>query len=302
MTRLLLMMVAALGACGCIAAMTVSAHPQLSFLAVKPPRPPSWRVSAAPKPLPLRMKTTFLYLPQNVATVALDDAGDINHDGLRDLLLKFGGPVDIGGHRSQAAIVYGDRRFRSLTIAAAARAGRARLFVGANPPLPRHSYRSPTNAGDVDGDRRPDQDQLALDWSEAHYACGGGTPYCVTQYVAARFTARSATGRVLFDYGGPWHKLLVGRGAYSGLTGYGWLGDWNRDGRADLFEADPTGVFVYALTPRGLRRAPLGLAAPIGTQPYLPIALRFSSGKKADLVGLSTDSKSHAVAIVSSQG
>jgi len=175
-----------------------------------------------------------------------------------------------------------------------------RLFVAPNPPLPRHSYRAQGNAGDVDGDGR-DLDTLALDWSEAHYACGGGTPYCVAQYVAARFAGRSATGRVLFDYGGPWRGAA--RGPYSALTGDGWLGDWTGDHRADLFEADPTGVFVSALASRGLRRrAPLGIAAPNGMQPYVPIALRFSDGKKADLVGLSNHSSRPTVVIISSRG
>jgi hypothetical protein len=298
---LLVPVLAALVVSACAGATTQFGDSPGTALGVKPPRPPRWHVSFPPKPLRLPTRTTYLYVPASASVVAMDDAGDVNRDGLRDLYLIFDDPVDINGRRVRAAIVYGRPRFRTQTIAAAARAGRARLFTRPNPRLPVHTYRAPNNAGDVNGDGRRDQDALALDWSEAHYVCGEGT--CFTQYVAARFTAVSGRGGLLFDYGGPWHKLLVGRGPYSGLKGYGWLGDWNRDGRADLFEADPTGVFVYALTSQGLRRAALRIATPVGTLPYLPIALRFSSVKKADLVGLAANRlNGRAVVIVSSPG
>jgi len=169
---------------------------------------------------------------------------------------------------------------------------------GPNPRLPKHAYRYAGNVGDIDGDSLKDQGTLDVERSEAHYSCGGDTPYCVQQYLAVRLAVRSASGRTIFDYGGGWIDVATSA-PYSDTT-YGWVGDWNHDRRGDVFEADPSGVYVFALTRAGLRRNRLGVfSPPAASRPYVPISLDVNADGRAELIGAGIHRDQLALVVVS---
>ena len=259
-------------------------------------------MSPRPGALVIHTRTAFLDLaPSQGSLIELvDDAGDANHDGFRDVLVFVDRPDRLGGHRRQIVLVLGRRRLISSTLAQALHRGQARRLKGPNPILPQHGYRAPSNVGDVDGDGQRDYARVEIDRSEAHYQCGGDTPYCVRLYLAARLSVRSPSGRLVLDHCGDWVRVIT-RGPYPDNT-YGWAGDWNSDGRSDLFEADPGGVSIFAQTASGLRRVSLqAIAPPTASTPYRPITLDLNHDGTAEVIGAGVHGNRLALSIVSAR-
>jgi hypothetical protein len=205
------------------------------------------------------------------------------------------------GWQASPAVHSGSRRTQtafSSTLDHALRLHHARLLKGPNPILPKHGFRAASNVGDVDGDGRPDVGALDIDRSEAHYNCGGDSPPCVQLFLAARLTARSSSGRLLFDCRGDWVRVITA-GPYLDHA-FGWAGDWNHDGRSDMFEADPAGVSIFALTRSGLRRHHLpAIAGPSASLAYEPIGLDLTHDGRAELIGAGIHNGRLALVIVS---
>jgi hypothetical protein len=82
---------------------------------VTPPRPPRWKVSPAPPQLEVRARTFYLELAPSQGSLieVVEDAGDANRDGFRDVLVFLDRPDRVGKHRRQFILVLGGRKLLS---------------------------------------------------------------------------------------------------------------------------------------------------------------------------------------------
>jgi Ca2+-binding RTX toxin-like protein len=148
---------------------------------------------------------------------SVDGAGDVNTDGLADVVLGSHGPYAPNGEVAHAYVVYGRESSSEIDLAAPGTGG----FEIAT-QRPRDAVVDVAGVGDVNGDRHDDVVAMfGADPPEAHVVFGGGS-------------AGSVDLTVTPDAG-----IRISGGSFGNPAG---AGDFNDDGRADIGFGTPAGL------------------------------------------------------------